>query len=46
LKITGGHFVQEDSPDEIGAAIIAWLQNIRKCMSLASELIAPILHRT
>ena len=30
VKITGGHFVQEDSPDEVGAAIVAWLQNLRK----------------
>ncbi len=30
VKITGGHFVNEDSPDETGAAIVAWLQNIRK----------------
>jgi haloalkane dehalogenase len=29
LKITGGHFLQEDSPDETGAAIVAWLQNLR-----------------
>jgi haloalkane dehalogenase len=25
VKITGSHFVQEDSPDETGAAIAAWL---------------------
>lgn len=30
VKIAGGHFLEEDSPDEIGAAIIAWLQNLRK----------------
>lgn len=30
VKIRGGHFVQEDSPDETGAAIAAWLQNLRK----------------
>jgi haloalkane dehalogenase len=30
VKIIGGHFVQEDSPDETGAAIVAWLQNLRK----------------
>lgn len=29
VKIRGGHFVQEDSPDETGAAIVAWLQNLR-----------------
>jgi haloalkane dehalogenase len=29
VKITGGHFVQEDSPDETGAAIVAWLQHLR-----------------
>ncbi|MBA2653041.1 MAG: haloalkane dehalogenase [Tatlockia sp.] len=28
VKITGGHFVQEDSPEETGAAIVAWLQNL------------------
>jgi haloalkane dehalogenase len=28
VKIRGGHFVQEDSPDETGAAIVAWLKNI------------------
>lgn len=28
VKIRGGHFVQEDSPDETGAAIVAWLQNL------------------
>jgi haloalkane dehalogenase len=30
VKIRGGHFVQEDSPDETGAAIAAWLQDLRK----------------
>lgn len=30
VKISGGHFVQEDSPDEIGAAISAWLKTIHK----------------
>lgn len=29
VKMTGGHFVQEDSPDETAAAIVAWLQNLR-----------------
>lgn len=28
VKIAGGHFVQEDSPDEVGAAILTWLQNL------------------
>ena len=26
VKITGGHFVQEDSPDEVGEAIAEWIQ--------------------
>lgn len=30
VKIKGGHFVSEDSPDEVGAAIAAWLQNLKK----------------
>jgi haloalkane dehalogenase len=30
VKIRGGHFVSEDSPEETGAAIAAWLQNLRK----------------
>lgn len=30
VKIRGSHFVSEDSPDEVGAAIAAWLQNLRK----------------
>jgi haloalkane dehalogenase len=30
VKIRGGHFVQEDSPDEVGAAIATWLQHLRK----------------
>ncbi len=30
VKIKGGHFVQEDSPDETGSAVTAWLQNLRK----------------
>lgn len=30
VKIRGGHFIQEDSPDETGAAIATWLQNLRK----------------
>jgi haloalkane dehalogenase len=29
LVIRGSHFVQEDSPDETGAAIAAWLQKLR-----------------
>ncbi len=29
VKIRGGHFVQEDSPDETGEAIAAWLRNLR-----------------
>ncbi len=28
VTVTGGHFIQEDSPDEIGGAIAAWLQSI------------------
>lgn len=28
IKITGAHFVQEDSPDEVGAAIAEWLQKL------------------
>jgi haloalkane dehalogenase len=28
VKIKGGHFVSEDSPDEIGATIAAWLQTV------------------
>lgn len=28
VKITGGHFVQEDSPDEVGLTIATWLQNL------------------
>jgi haloalkane dehalogenase len=28
VKVKGGHFVQEDSPDETGAVIVAWLQNL------------------
>lgn len=31
IKIAGGHFVQEDSPDEVGAAIARWLQNLSDC---------------
>jgi haloalkane dehalogenase len=30
IKITGGHFVQEDSPEETGQAMASWLQNLRK----------------
>lgn len=30
VKIRGGHFVQEDSPDETGMAIAAWMQKLRK----------------
>jgi len=30
VQIRGGHFVQEDSPDETGVAIATWLQNLRK----------------
>ncbi len=28
IKIKGGHFVSEDSPDEIGIAIAAWLKKL------------------
>jgi haloalkane dehalogenase len=28
VTVKGGHFIQEDSPDEIGGAIAAWLQSI------------------
>ena len=28
IKIKGGHFIIEDSPDEVGASIVAWLQNL------------------
>lgn len=28
VKIQGGHFVSEDSPDEIGVAIAAWLKKL------------------
>jgi haloalkane dehalogenase len=28
VKISGAHFVQEDSPDETGLAIAAWLRNL------------------
>jgi haloalkane dehalogenase len=27
LQIKGGHFVQEDSPKEVGEAIVLWLQS-------------------
>jgi haloalkane dehalogenase len=27
ITVPGGHFVQEDSPDETGSAIVAWLQD-------------------
>jgi haloalkane dehalogenase len=30
IKIRGSHFVQEDSPDETGAAIATWLQNLSR----------------
>jgi haloalkane dehalogenase len=30
VKIRGSHFVQEDSPDETGEAIAAWLKNLKK----------------
>ena len=26
VTVAGNHFVQEDSPDEIGAAIAAWMK--------------------
>ena len=29
VKIRGGHFVSEDSPDEMGTAIAAWLKKLR-----------------
>ena len=29
VKIRGGHFVSEDSPDETGTAIAAWLKKLR-----------------
>jgi haloalkane dehalogenase len=28
LRIHGGHFVQEDSPDEVGKAIAAWAKQV------------------
>ena len=27
VTVPGNHFLQEDSPDEIGSAIVAWLQD-------------------
>lgn len=27
VQIRGGHFVQEDSPDEVGNAIVTWLES-------------------
>jgi haloalkane dehalogenase len=28
IQIKGGHFVQEDSPDEVGQAIVLWLKSL------------------
>ena len=28
IKVSGGHFIQEDSPYEIGKAVSEWLQNL------------------
>ena len=28
IKVSGSHFIQEDSPFEIGKAVSEWLQNI------------------
>ncbi|MEU1734609.1 alpha/beta fold hydrolase [Streptosporangium sp. NPDC020145] len=28
ITITGGHMVQEDAPDQIGAAIVSWLRDL------------------
>jgi haloalkane dehalogenase len=28
VTIKGGHFVQEDSPDEIGKAIASWMERL------------------
>lgn len=30
VTIKGGHFVQEDSPQEVGTTVAKWLQNLRK----------------
>jgi haloalkane dehalogenase len=27
VRVTGSHFIQEDSPDEIGAALVQWIEN-------------------
>ena len=29
ITVTGGHFVPEDAPDEIGAAIAVWLRDLQ-----------------
>ena len=28
LTVTAGHFVPEDAPDEVGAAIASWLRDL------------------
>ncbi len=33
ITVKGSHFIQEDSPDEIGQAISAWLKNQRRIFS-------------